>query len=434
MRTLKQLLIVSVVGLLAGPASALVIGTNVPAAPLTLVRIATLPTEKQTPWKEYLERSKRQRSADQMALQKEMATRGLTNSLVAPASRGTRSIPLDREMEWYASADARRIADIIVSFQTPAGGWSKNIDLANHVREAGEGFAPDNSSRFVGTNDNDAPLELSWSYVGTIDNGATTTELRFLAKVISGGKEAEGKSYRAAFERGMDYLLAAQNPNGGWPQVWPLQGGYHDAITYNDGAMLNALSLLQDIATGQGDYAFTTINMRERAAASVAQGLQCILATQIREGGQPTVWCQQHDALTLLPTSARNYEMPSLCSGESAAIANFLMALPKPDSNVIAAVRGAAAWFTKTQIRDMAFRKIGTEGRSLVASPGERPLWARYYEIGSDKPIFGDRDKSIHDTVDEISRERRDGYAWFTDNPGDTLRRFEKWKRAHAAE
>jgi PelA/Pel-15E family pectate lyase len=107
------------------------------------------------------------------------------------------------------------------------------------------------------------------------------------------------------------------------------------------------------------------------------------------------------------------------------------MELPKPDSNIVAAVRGAVAWFEKTQIRDMSFRKVGNEGRTLVASPGSGPLWARYYEIGSDKPIFGDRDKTIHDAVDEISRKRRDGYAWFTDNPSEVLQRFGKWSREH---
>ena len=407
--------------------SAAVVGTNVPAAPLTPERIATLPAAQQPAWKKYLENSERQRCGDQAALQKEMAQRGLTSSIIAPASRGSRSIPLQRAAEWYAGAEARRIADIVVSFQTPAGGWSKNIDLSKHLREAGEGFAPDNSSRFVGTNDYETSRDMSWSYVGTIDNDGTTTQLRFLAKVISAGSTRTTKAYRQSFERGVDYLLAAQNPNGGWPQVWPLQGGYHDAITYNDGAMLNVLRVLQDIAAGQGEYKLISRAMRKRAAISVAQGLNCILATQIVEGGQRTVWCQQHDALTLLPASARNYEMPSLCSGESAAIVNFLMELPKPDSNIVASVRGAAAWFEKTQIRDVAFRKVGTEGRTLIASPGSGPLWARYYEIGTDKPIFGDRDKTIHDVVDEISRERRDGYAWFTENPGEVLRKYQKW-------
>jgi PelA/Pel-15E family pectate lyase len=36
------------------------------------------------------------------------------------------------------------------------------------------------------------------------------------------------------------YLLAAQFPNGGWPQVWPLEGGYHDAVTFNDNAVSEA--------------------------------------------------------------------------------------------------------------------------------------------------------------------------------------------------
>lgn len=406
-------------------AGAAIIGTNIPAEPLTLERIVTIPAKQRFAWLDYLECSEKQRRADQVELQKEMAQRGLTNSVAAPASRGTRSMPLERNADWYAGTEARRIADIIVSFQTPSGGWSKNIDLAKHPRETGQDFAPDNSSRIVGTNDYETPINGRWSYVGTIDNGGTTTQLRFLAKVIAAGNGS--RAHRESFERGVEYSLSAQNPNGGWPQVWPLQGGYHDAITYNDGAMVNVLRLLQGVAAGEGEFKFVSRAMRQRAQGSLERGIGCILATQVIENGQRTVWCQQHDALTLKPTSARNYEMPSLCSGESAGIVLFLMELPNPDSNVVAAVRGAVAWFERTQLRDVAFRKVGSEGRTLVAAPGAGPIWGRYYEIGTNRPIFGERDKTIHDVVDEISRERRDGYAWFTDNPSDVLRRFAKW-------
>jgi PelA/Pel-15E family pectate lyase len=132
----------------------------------------------------------------------------------------------------------------------------------------------------------------------------------------------------------------------------------------------------------------------------------------------------------LQPTSARNYEMPSLCSGESAGIVAFLMQQPSPDSNTVAAVRAAVAWFEKTQIRDVEFRKVDKQGRLLVPARGKGPLWARYYEIGSDRPIFGERDKTIHDRVDEISMERRNGYAWFTGNPGGVLKKYQKWNAA----
>jgi PelA/Pel-15E family pectate lyase len=410
--------------------SGAIIGTNVPARPLTLQRIGALPAASQVEWQDYYERSARQRRVDHLFLQKEMGERGLKESIVPPSSRGIGSMPLGRSPGWYATGDALRIARIIVSFQTPAGGWSKNLDVADHVRQIGEGFAPENSARFIGPGDNDALEDLRWSYVGTIDNGATTGELRFLARVITALPAEESAAYRAAFVRGVEYLLAAQFPNGGWPQVWPLQGGYHDSITYNDGAMLNVLELLQEVAAGKGDFNFVPTALRQRAEAAVKRGVECILATQIVVDGRRTVWCQQHDALTLAAAAARNYEMPSLCSAESAGIMGFLMRLPAPGSNVVAAVQAAAGWLEQTRMQDVAYRNVGDRGRLLVAAPGSGPLWARYYEIGTNRPIFGERDKTIHDRVDDISRERRQGYAWFTDGPAEALKRFAKWNEA----
>ncbi|HEU5069264.1 MAG TPA: pectate lyase [Verrucomicrobiae bacterium] len=412
------------------PARGSAIGTNVAARPVTAERIAALPAAEQPAWREYLARTRAQRRTDQLALQQELARRGLQESTRPPADKNARSLPLTRPPEWYAGAEARRLADIVLSFQTPAGGWSKNLDLSRHPRAAGESFAPDNRSRFVGTNDNDALGGVQWSYVGTIDNGATTSELRFLAKVIAAAGSNAPAAYREAFTRGCGYLFAAQYPNGGWPQVWPLQGGYHDAITYNDNAMLNVMQFLQEVAAGREDYPFTSAELRQQAAASVRRAVTCLLATQVRENGRRTVWCQQHDALTLLPTAARNFEMSSLCSAESAALARLLMELPRPDAEVEAAVRGAAAWFERTQIRDQAFRTVPGQGRLLVPTPGSGPVWARFYQIGTDRPIFGDRDKTIHDDVADLSRERRDGYAWFTGNPRELLRDFAKWTAA----
>jgi PelA/Pel-15E family pectate lyase len=59
------------------------------------------------------------------------------------------------------------------------------------------------------------------------------------------------------------------------------------------------------------------------------------------------------------------------------------------------------------------------------------PIWARYYQIGTDTPIFGDRDKSIHDSVNDLSKERRNGYSWFGAAPERALDRYEKWAKEH---
>jgi PelA/Pel-15E family pectate lyase len=414
------------------PLPAAIIGTNIHAAPLTSERLTALPAARQPPWKDYLAHSARQFQADQAFLQKEMKKHGIKESLLAPAGRPARSLLPKRDADWYGQPEARRIADIIVSFQTPAGGWGKNLDMTRSARAPGQRFAPDNGSRYLGKFDNDQPRDANWNYVGTFDNDATTTQLRFLAGVITAPGDKPDAACRKSFLRGLDYIFAAQYPNGGWPQVWPLEGRYHDAITYNDGAMLHVLELLRDVAEGTNDFAFVPARTRTKAAASLQRGIQCLLATQIVVDGRRTVWGQQHDPLTLQPTSARNYEMPSQTSSESADIVLFLMQMPGPDSNIVAAVDAAAAWFDKTKTNGVAFKWTDSDGRRLVPMPGNGPIWARYYEIGTDRPIFGDRDQSIHDDVDEISGERRNGYGWFSSTPQRVLALYPLWRKTRA--
>jgi PelA/Pel-15E family pectate lyase len=196
--------------------------------------------------------------------------------------------------------------------------------------------------------------------------------------------------------------------------------------------MLHVLGLLRDVAAGHDEFAVVPAAVRARAAGSYQRGLDCLLATQIRANGRRTVWCQQHDALTLQPSAARNYEMPAQASSESGEIILFLMLLPQPDSNIVAAVEASAVWFEKTRIADKAFKSTGGNGRQLLATPDAGSIWARFYEIGTDKPIFGDRDRSIHDTVAEISKERRNGYAWFKDTPKRVLDHYPRWHQTHA--
>ena len=410
-------------------APAAIVGTNPPALPLTVDRIAALPAAEQVPWREYLKSSNRQLVADQARLNAEALDHGLTNLTIPPEGRGVAGIPLGKDKEWYAGAEATRLADNIISYQTPAGGWSKNLDITKHARAPGERFGHGNASHFAATTDFDTPLNVDWNYVGTFDNDATVTQLRFLARVISAGNAGKAK-YRTAFMRGLDYIYAAQYPNGGWPQVWPLQGGYHDGVTFNDDAMTNILKLLADIADGKPGYDFVPSGSRDRARASLERGISCVLAAQIVVNGRRTVWCQQYDPLTLKPASARNYEMPSAASSESAGIMLFLMSLSNPSIEVVRAVHAAADWFAKTRIEHVSYRR-GDGAPRLLQDDSAGPLWSRYYEIGTDRPIFGDRDKTIHDKVEEISLERRRGYGWYRDSGSRALEIYEAWAKKH---
>ena len=210
------------------PVAAKVVGTMVPADPITEARIAQLPRSDQEQWFDYLTRSRALMTADKTALAAERAGKA-----PPPGPRsGAGGMPLDRPAEWYGSAEARHVADNIVSFQTPAGGWGKNQDRTAPLRVPGQSYVPVEKLPVSVGSDIQA-AGAGWNFAGTIDNGATVTELRFLARVQAHVPRAEGDAYRAAFLKGVRYLLTAQFPNGGWPQVFPLQGGYHDALTYN---------------------------------------------------------------------------------------------------------------------------------------------------------------------------------------------------------
>lgn len=322
---------------------------------------------------------------------------------------------LKQKAEWYATAEARRAADAVLLYQSQFGAWPKNTDL----------LAPATAEAL-------AEVEKGGK-ANTIDNNATTVPMRFLAQVYQATKD---EKYRAAFLRGVDYLLASQYPNGGFPQFFPLRAGYYSHVTYNDGAMVNVLETLRDISAGQAPYGFVDAGLRAKAAASVARGIDCILKTQIKQDGVLTAWCAQCDENTLEPAWARKYEPPSLSGGESVGIVEFLMSIERPTPEIIAAVNGATAWLQKVTMQgvrlDLVKRADGRLERMLAKDPAAPPLWARFYELGTNRPLYLDRDSLFRYDFAEIGYERRSGYAYHGTWPANLLAKdYPRWRVKH---
>ena len=422
---------VTLAATLAFPLHAAVIGTSQAAPALTAARVtATLPAAEQKPWLDYLRRSAQQLSFDQDELSME---RNRLSGEIPPLpkeSGSAHTIPLTRDAAYYSSPEALNTANTILSFQFPNGGWSKNLDMSGPARLPGQSFMANNLSHFLGKDDFDTPANPNWNYGGTLDNDATNTELRYLARIAAAVPGHDGDRYRASFIRGVYYLLNSQYPNGGWPQVWPLEGGYHDAITFNDNAVSEVVTTLTDVANAQGDYAFVAPEVRKLAAASAQRGIEIILRCQLKVNGKLTIWAQQHDPLTLQPVAGRNFEPAALSSGESSDILIFLMKLPNPSPAIRASVEAGVAWLRANAVMGQAY--IGGRnvpgGRHLEAQAGAGPIWSRYYSLTTGKPVFGDRDKSIHDDVNELTLERRNGYSWWNAGPQGALDAYTTWK------
>src|SRR6478735_5933893 len=231
--------------------------------PITEARLAALPAAEQPAWRAYWQASaSHARPATKPTDPVENHDKPLVNTAPIPAVYSTR-LRLDSPAPWYASAEARLLADNITTWQRPSGGWTKGGDY----RRAPQ---PEDDHHD------------DWS-AGTFDNDSTITELRFLALVFTAGPtEPSAATWRASFLRGLDYLFAAQYPNGGFPQIYPLAGGYHDAITFNDDAMVHILGLLQDVAGQKPGYALVPVDRAAIAAERGARGLACVLASQLR--------------------------------------------------------------------------------------------------------------------------------------------------------
>lgn len=400
------------------------IGHMTPAEPITAERIARAPQDERAAWSAYLARSQRLMAADKAALAAERAG-GVAATSPPTGPSGSAGMPLDRPAAWYASPEARHVADNIVSFQTPAGGWGKNVDRTGPLRRPGEHYVPIENLPANARTDADP----DWSFVGTIDNDATTTEIRFLARVQAALPGVEGDPYRAAALKGVRYLLGAQFPNGGWPQIYPLRGGYHDALTFNDDALTLVVTTLAAVAARQGDYAFVPASVASAAQAACDRALAVILRTQVVIDGKRTIWGQQHDAITLAPVGARNFEPVALSASESADLLVFLMRQPAPSPATVAAVEGGIAWLKAHALTGVDWRRDESGVRALVRDPGAAPIWARYYDLATGKPIFGDRDRTIHDDVAELSVERRNGYSWYNRGPAGALKAYDAWTK-----
>ncbi|MBN2476534.1 MAG: pectate lyase [Pirellulales bacterium] len=308
-----------------------------------------------------------------------------------------------RPDSWYRSEEGLRVADNVLSFQSPQGSWPKSVATA--------------ATRYQGD-----PRRLR----GTFDNGATRSEIRFLARAYRATAEPR---FQDAVQRALDHILQAQYASGGWPQSYPPGNGYHRHITFNDGTMVGLMLLLREVADSDA-FALVGPLRRRQAGEAFERGVDCILKCQIVVDGQPTAWCAQHDAETLQPRGARSYEHPSLSGGESAGIVRLLMGLDDPGPDVVWAVNAACQWYRQAKLTGI--RQIRRDGdKQIVPDPKAPPLWARFYEIGTNRPIFSGRDGVIKYDLAQIERERRTGYSWYGPWGAEVLADWAKWKQKH---
>lgn len=325
----------------------------------------------------------------------------------------------ERNYKRYPAEQYVKIADNLVAYQNEDGGWSKNIDWMAEL--------PADS----------VVNSLSEHYrQSTLDNRNTYSQIEYLAQVYTLTKRPV---YRKAVLDGLEYLLKTQKKNGGW-RGWDV-----DAITFNDEVTTGVLRLFLHINEGDLNFTWLDDTMCKRIYQAFNRGIDMILRTQYVQNGVKTVWGQQHDNQTLLPTGARTFELASLTAGESCDVVRLLMEIPHPSDEVIEAVKSAMAWFDKVAITGIRVEKVSIPADQIVNHeyPYDRVvvkdkkaprIWSRFYEMADNTPFMCNRDGIKVYKLSDVKLERRVGYAWYTYAPEELFEAYDIWLKKVEAE
>lgn len=305
--------------------------------------------------------------------------------------------------------NARGVAMALVNGQLESGGWDYLIE-----------FDPEKRKKYrYRVDKNNSPGQSNRS---TYDDNNTQSALSFLMAYLDIEKNAQASD---AVIYGLDKIIEAQYPIGAWPQRW--DGEPVDKSEYP----IKKASVPKDYPREQPDepyyrhYTFNDNSHRdlvmvliqgwkhtknEKYLEAAKKGADYLLYAQLPDP-QP-VWAQQYNS-QMEPAWARAFEPPAATAGESTGVIRTLIDiyLDLGDEKYLEPIPKAIAWFEKSQIRPNT--------------------WARMYELGTNRPIYGDRDKKIHYSLEEISEERRKGYSWEGDyGIPNTIRYYNRVKEA----
>lgn len=324
----------------------------------------------------------------------------------------------------FDATQIAEIADNILLFQRANGGWPKDYDMLAVLR----------------SDQKKAVLESRNREDTSFDNHNIHSQVDYLARAFL---QLKNDRYRDACLRGFDFILASQYPNGGFPQRYPNPKGYSAHITFNDGVMIGNLNLLKDASEKKAHWEWLDEKRRLEAQQAIDRGIDCILKCRIQVNDQIVGWCQQHDEETFQAAPARTFELASICPQDTSEVIRFLMRMENPSKEISRTIDQSVSWLKRARIKGIRTEKVAAptvefeRHRStfdvvVVEDPEARPIWARHYEIGTDRPLFAGRDAVKRYSLAEIERERRTGTPWYGYWPESLIEHeYPAWKGKH---
>lgn len=302
--------------------------------------------------------------------------------------------------EFYLEA-AREAANVLVWGRLSSGGWSNSIDLTGYQQP--------------GVSRNRPRREP----VSSLDDGQTQSAIRCLILTDEALEFRDAEIHRAALAS-LEALLAAQFPNGGFPQVWRepvspqrvLRAQYPDYDWRTEGRIKEYWNLytLNDNVCG---YVLETLHEAHRVYGdekylTAMQRLGDFLVLAQMPDPQPG-WAQQYN-YAMQPVWARAFEPPGVSGDESQEVIETLLRLHQltGEQRYLEPIPKALAYLRRSLLPDGQL--------------------ARYYELRTNRPLYMTRNGKRYElTYDD--RNLPSHYGWKTPSRLDELaKRYEAAK------
>ena len=251
--------------------------------------------------------------------------------------------------------------------QLASGGWTYSIEF-DLTR---------NRNRYHHLDARNTPRYDQLRDVTTFDDNTTQSATRLLMAV---DQYVDDPIIDAARQRALECFLTAQYKDGlwdgAWPQRYPPRNSYGAYPTFNDNTMSDCVRTMLVAAKQYGD---------PRYMESVKRCIEFYLRSQLP--APQAAWAQQYDE-NLKPAWARKFEPPAVTGGESSGNMQLLMDMyiEFGDPRYLDAVGRAIDWYRRSRIG-------GTE---------DDGIWARFYELGSNKPLYFTRTYELVYAADDL--------------------------------
>lgn len=282
---------------------------------------------------------------------------------------------------------AKKAADALLWGQHPSGGWRYFID-----------FDPEGTAKWhkeIGSQ--------CWGWEefyydcgnATFDDSVTTGVIRFFMDLTEADPDPK---YHMALEKGLNFVLESQYPDGGWPQRYPIcsddadvpHPNYTAYRTFNDDVTIGNIELLLDAFDRYGDRRYLEAALR---------GMDFVAEAQLDP--PQAGWADQYTE-DLEAAAARSYEPQAISTGATLRAIDSLQTFYKITgaTEYLMGIPAAIDW-----LRNSPLPEDQREGRYTHAT---------FYEPETNKPLYAHREGTSKET----------GRYWVNYSTEDILRGY----------